>query len=192
MQHVHGEGTLDELRRWVAAAQAGDDDAFRRVYGRMSERVRARAFRVTGDRHEAEDVVQETFLVVHRRLRDLRETRAFVGWVLRIAHNVAVDRARRLGRCRPSLRAHDEDADRAEDLPRVVSRWGAGEPSPGSRALFLEEYGRLTDSVRETVRLRYAVGLSCAEIGRVQGLGHSCIKTRLHRARKRLGAALLA
>lgn len=175
----------------VDAAREGSNDAFGRLYDDLGERVQRLTERVLGDRHEAEDAAHDAFLAAYRRIGSLSDPRAFETWMLRIARNTAVTRARKRKRLRPSLRAVDEDADRAPGLPRVVSRSGATEPPPASVAFLRATYEEFTDDVRETVRLRYEQGLSCQEIADSQRVTLSCIKTRLFRARKRLRAAVL-
>ena len=117
---------------------------------------------------------------------------AFEPWLIRIAYNLAVDRARRTQRCRPAARVHDEGSDDLASIGRVVSRKGSAEPSPVSVALFRAEFDALGDHVRETVQMRYRRGYSCIRIAREQGVSLSCVKTRLHRARRRLREAIRA
>ena len=101
-----------------------------------------------------------------------------------------MDRARKFARCRPSLRAHDEGSDDAEALPRVVARTGAREGSPVAMTLFKAEFLSLADNVQQTFRMRYQEGMSCMHIAEVLCVSVSCVKTRLHRARRRLQEAL--
>ena len=168
----------------------GCPDAFDELYIQFRRAVRVAAVRILQDEHEAEDVTQETFLIALQGIQRLKDARAFPNWLLRIAHNLAVDRARRYRRCPPGPRVHDERLDSASSLPRVVRRSGAAEPSPASVALLRAEFDSLSPSVRETVQMRYRTGLSCRVIARRQGLSLSCVKTRLHRARQRLRDAV--
>jgi RNA polymerase sigma-70 factor (ECF subfamily) len=193
-QHVREE----PAPRWrrsdpslVEAAKAGSREAFGLIYTGLGKRVKRVTEYVLRDTHEAEDAMQDAFLAAYRRIGSLGDARAFETWLLRIARNTAVTRARRRKRLRPSPRAHDEDADDAPGLPRVVNRSGGTEPPPSAVTFLRATYEELSSDVRETVRLRYEEGLSCKEIAAHQDVTLSCIKTRLHRARQRLRAAVL-
>src|SRR5438445_3761480 len=75
----------------VAQALAGDRDAFRVLVERHSRSVFRLAFRMTGNEHDAEDVVQETFLKAYRKLDAFEERAQFGSWLHRIAANCAYD-----------------------------------------------------------------------------------------------------
>src|SRR5271166_4094162 len=75
----------------VERAQSGDGDAFRQLVERHGRNIFRLAFRMTGNEHDAEDVVQETFLRAYRQL-DKYETRSsFATWLFRIASNYSLD-----------------------------------------------------------------------------------------------------
>lgn len=167
-------------------AAGGCPAAFERIYTALVGAVRHTAYKVIGDEHEAEDVAQEVFLVALDAIRRMENPCAFPKWVHRVAFNAAIDRVRRVGRCRPQSRVHDEQYDAADSLSRVVRRSGGGEPSPVSLACLRSEYDDLPPQVQETFSLHYREGRSCRSIAREQGVSLSCVKTRLHRARERL------
>lgn len=99
----------------VAQARAGDADAFRTLVDRHSRNLFRLAYRMTGSEHDAEDVVQETFLRAYRRLHDFEE-RANVGtWLYRIAANCAVD----LLRSRPRWMTHAASSDPDALIPEM-------------------------------------------------------------------------
>src|SRR2546427_3692920 len=91
----------------VARARAGDGDAFRALVERHSRSIFRLAFRMTGNEHDAEDVVQETFLKAYRKLPGFEERAQFGSWVHRIAANCAYDLLRARVR-------HDDRLDRTE------------------------------------------------------------------------------
>ena len=105
---VESDGAL------VQRAQAGDREAFRVLVERHSRSVFRLAFRLTGNEHDADEVVQESFIRAHRRLTRFESRSTFSTWLYRITANCAVDllRARKthesldadepgLGGCRP-------------------------------------------------------------------------------------------
>src|SRR5947199_10138980 len=79
----------------VARAQRGDHAAFEELVRRTSRLVFARLFLDTGDSHQAEDLLQDTLLTAFRTLGQLTQPSKFRAWLLTIAHNAAIDAARR-------------------------------------------------------------------------------------------------
>jgi RNA polymerase sigma-70 factor (ECF subfamily) len=73
---------------------AGDRDAFRVLVERHSHNVFRLAYRMTGNQHDAEEVVQEAFLRAYQKLSQFAERANFGTWVYRIAANYAIDRMR--------------------------------------------------------------------------------------------------
>lgn len=174
----------------VRAAREGCEESFATLYDGMSGRVRRVASRILGDAHAADDAVQDTFLAVLQGLPGLGDPAAFETWVLRIARHKAISAARRRLRFATSAHVHRDDSFLAEAGPGVIHRSGAAEPAPLTVLLLRSAYGGLSSCVRETLRLRYREGLSCEAIARTQGVTLSCVKTRLHRGRRDLYAAL--
>jgi RNA polymerase sigma-70 factor (ECF subfamily) len=139
------------------------------------------------DRAEADDLTQETFLRAHRRRRSLRDPNAALPWLYGIATNVCLDRLRQRARRAPS----ESDLD-----PEAVS---PADPEPGAALLAEREemsscvqsyLGKLSDSYRAVLFLHDVNGLSAREIAELLGDSPGNVKIRLHRARKKLRAAL--
>ncbi len=96
----------------VERTLAGDRDAFRVLVERHSHNVFRLAYRMTGNQHDAEEVVQEAFLRAYQKLSQFAERANFGTWVYRIAANYAIDRMR---------------ARRTEDAQRELPGRGVGE-----------------------------------------------------------------
>src|SRR5271169_1703588 len=79
-------------------ALAGDRDGFRVLVERHSRAVFRLAFRMTGNEHDAEDIVQETFLRAYRALHQFESRADFGTWLHRVAINCALDHLRRARR----------------------------------------------------------------------------------------------
>ncbi|HEY6266192.1 MAG TPA: sigma-70 family RNA polymerase sigma factor, partial [Candidatus Acidoferrum sp.] len=79
----------------VERTLAGDRDAFRVLVERHSQNVFRLAYRLTGNRHDTEEVVQEAFLRAYQKLGQFEARSNFGTWVFRIAANYAIDRMRR-------------------------------------------------------------------------------------------------
>src|SRR5437899_6956699 len=78
----------------VERTLAGDRDAFRVLVERHSQSVFRLAYRMTGNQHDAEEVVQEAFLRAYQKLEQFAEKDNFGTWVYRIAANYAIERMR--------------------------------------------------------------------------------------------------
>jgi RNA polymerase sigma-70 factor, ECF subfamily len=185
-------GLTDEGLRSVEAAKSGDAAAFGRLYVELRPRVRNSAYRLLRDEHEAEDTAQDAFLAAFVSLPRLADASAFEAWLMRIARNRAVDRRRRMLKCRPSDRAHDEAADDARELPRVIRRSGVAETPADSLASLRAALAEMAPALREVLLLRYARGLSCEQIAAQAGITVVAVKTRLFRARRKVREALLS
>jgi RNA polymerase sigma-70 factor (ECF subfamily) len=150
------------------------------------------ARRLTGDQHEAEDLVQETYLLAHRSFAEF-ELRAHgaKAWLLKILHNVWVNRLRSDARA-PTLTADLSLDDFAAELAHDgLSAMG---PGPIDWDGFDEDLKwAIEDLLPEyrSVLLLWALGdLSYKEIGDVVGCAVGTVMSRLHRARQKLSEAL--
>lgn len=139
------------------------------------------------DAAEADDLVQETFLRAHQQRGTLKDTGALEGWLYQIAAHVSIDRMRQ--RVRSAARSI---AKPAEDLAIPDRR-----PSPLTIVQQTEMSGcvqqyvaTLSDPYRAVLLLHDADGLTAAEIAGLLELPLTTVKMRLHRARRRLQAAL--
>ena len=82
--------------RLVSDALAGSQPAFEQIVRRYQRPVISLIVRMTGDRAQAEDLAQETFVKVFRNLKSFDSTRRLSSWLFRIAHNTTLDALRRL------------------------------------------------------------------------------------------------
>lgn len=143
------------------------------------------AFGVLRDRGLAEDVVQETMIKAWRSMGQFRGDASMRTWVLRIAHNTAVD----------ALRRRRERAVPPEDLQRDGDATTMDDPA--RRYAGREDVGVLRDALasldelsRTIVVLREIEGLTYQEIAGTLEVPVATVKTRLLRARRALGAAV--
>src|SRR5436190_24072244 len=90
-------------RDLVASAKAGDKAAFEELVSQTHRRVYTLAYRLVGDRAEAEDVAQDAYLRMFRGLSGFREEARFETWMYRIVTNSAINLLRRRGRQGESL-----------------------------------------------------------------------------------------
>jgi RNA polymerase sigma-70 factor (ECF subfamily) len=177
-----GELELELVRK----AAAGDDDAFRKLVERHGRMVFQLAYRITGERASAEDVVQETFMKTHRALHRFDGRARFATWLHRIATNCALDSARqRHGRQEVAYEATVPDpAPSHEPGPERVAKSG------DVRRTLLRAMATLTPVERSAFVLRHYEGRHTVEIGELLGLGSSATRQAVFRAVRKLRQAL--
>ncbi len=177
--------SLDRSRRsdeLVAAAvdqaREGDADAVRFLYLRFADNVYAYVCSIVRDEHEAEDVTQQVFAKLLGRFPAYEARRAvpFSGWILRVAHNAAIDhiRARRslpvADVHSPDTPDHDLSHERGQDLRAALET--------------------LPVAQREVVLLRLFHGLSTAEVAGRLGRSEHSVHALQHRAHVQLRGEL--
>lgn len=178
-----GEPTAGSSSVPAAGQDAWFDDLVRDHY----RLVFAIAYRVLGSAADAEDAVQNAFLKAFRARDTVRDAKASVGWLARIARNAALDVGRGRGRRK---RLQNEATQQAED---AAKRRVARQPE----AVHEDERERLREAVRAlpdaealVVTLRFLEGRSPAEIAEQLGEKPGTVRVRLHRALKRLRVSL--
>lgn len=151
-----------------------------------SARVYRLAYRLTGNRYDAEDLTQETFVRVFRSLSTYTPG-TFEGWLHRITTNLFLDMVRRRNRIRM-----DALGDNAEQIP---GREGPGSPERGFEHANLDHdvqraLDALSPEFRAAVVLCDIEGLSYEEIAVTLGIKLGTVRSRIHRARAQLRDAL--
>jgi RNA polymerase sigma-70 factor (ECF subfamily) len=165
------------VHRWVELAKEGDRDAMAALYGRYAGTVYAHVKRILGDAHEAEDVTQHVFAKLLTVLpRYERREAPFAAWILRMAHNAAVDHLRR-SRSVPCEEVRPIDT-RADQTGRECA------------ASLREAFAALPADQRDVVVLRHVVGLTSEEIAGVLGRSVGSVRGLHHRGRAATRAAL--
>jgi len=155
------------------------------IVAEHSARVFRLAYRLTGNRHEAEDLTQEVFVRVFRSLDTFRPG-TFEGWLHRITTNLFLDQARRRRRIRfESLPDHADERLASPTLPPDLSF--ADQTFDDDVELALSE---LKPEFRVAVVLCDIEGLSYEEISEVLGVKIGTVRSRIHRGRSLLRAAL--
>lgn len=159
----------------VARSLDQDPDAFGELVRRHAPLMRAYVARIVGSRADADDVVQNAFIVAWRKLDTLRDPSAVRAWFMRIASHEATTFVRR----RP--------VPVPLDTVEPVAPAAASPDDSAIRSAQLEALARALDSLPETQRrcwlLREGAGLSYDEIGQELGLPASTVRGSLARAR---------
>lgn len=155
-------------RSLVDEAKEGDRTAFGSLYQQYGRMVHGILLgRVP--RSEVEDLVQDVFLLAWRRLRSLRDTRAFGGWLAMIARNHAIDYHRQ-----------------APQLVEINANMLKQHPPEPEALGVLEAIRGLPEAYRETLMLRLVEGLTGPEIAAQTGLTADSVRVNLHRGMKML------
>jgi len=178
----------DDESALVAAAKAGDISAFETLVGRYERKI----FRLTQNREDAEDAMQEAFLKAYEHLQSFEGNSRFYTWLVRIAVNQALMKLRKR---RPNVVSLDEEVNTGEDMvPREVEDWG---PSPADRyaqtelsEILTKVIGDLDPPFRIVFQLRDIEELSTEETAEALGLSVPAVKSRLLRARLKLRQTL--
>jgi RNA polymerase sigma-70 factor (ECF subfamily) len=191
---VGGLAALDDTAL-VELARAGNEGAVRALVQRHNRRLFRVARGIVRDDAEAEDIVQETYVRAFTNLTAFRGEARLATWLTRIAINEALGRLRRR---RPSadlaeLESGDGQNDRVVPFPSPAPVGPEAEADrAGVRRLLESCIDELPDHLRLVLILRDVQGLSAEATAEQLGIVTVTAKTRLHRARRRLRAALVA
>jgi RNA polymerase sigma-70 factor (ECF subfamily) len=187
---------VDEEGPLLAAARAGDTEAFNRLVLRFQDAVYTLCFRLTGNAEDAADAAQEAFLSAYRNLGAYRGG-LFRSWLFRIASNCAYDLLRQRRR-RPagSLDHSPREAEDGSDAPALDLPDPAVGPEGAALRRELEgviQAGLLTlpEEQRLAVVLCDLYGFDYAAIAAATEVELGTVKSRINRGRRRLRDYLL-
>jgi RNA polymerase sigma-70 factor (ECF subfamily) len=169
----------------IQRAQRGDRDSFNAIMDLYRERVVRMAFHMVGNREDAQDLCQETFVKVYRALGSFDRKRAFSPWLYRIAHNVVLDFLRRK-KVRPALMEPDPDHPLEEGLDPQAETPQEALLSQEMRREVMQAIQSLPENYRSVVVFRFVDELSYAEIADALDLTESNVMMRMSRARRML------
>ncbi|MGW0735829.1 ECF subfamily RNA polymerase sigma factor, BldN family [Streptomyces sp. NPDC002851] len=169
----------------VERAQAGEADAFGRLYDQYSDTVYRYIYYRVGAKATAEDLTSETFLRALRRIGTFTwQGRDFGAWLVTIARNLVADHFKS-SRFRLEVTTGEMlDANEVERSPEDSVLESL------SNAALLDAVRRLNPQQQECVTLRFLQGLSVAETARVMGKNEGAIKTLQYRAVRTLARLL--
>jgi len=160
----------------VLLAQQGDAGAFRELVELYDRRLLYFIRRILNETDESFDVLQETWLRVHRNLRSLQSPQAFRVWLYRIAHDQTVSALRRTQRTVPVEEATLGELAHAS-LPDAIFE---------TADLVHAALGSLSVDHRRVLTLRFLEDMSIEEIASVLECNAGTIKSRLHYAKAAL------
>lgn len=172
----------------IKKVKRGDHQAFAELVDHYKNSVFALCLRMVGNRQEAEDLSQDTFIRAYRHIDQFDVNRKFSTWLFRIATNVSIDFLRRR---KPSV-SLDADVPGTDGL-ELKSIMASSDPLPEdwiihdeNERLVQHEIDRLPEKYRTAVVLKYIEDLSLKEIGAIMDIPTGTVKTRIHRGREML------
>jgi len=174
----------------VARSIAQDQEAFGQLIDRHAAAIVNLGYRMVGNRTEAEDLAQETFLAAYKALSTFRADSKFSTWLYRIATNKCKDWLRVK---RPGQGQYDLDADASLDLYVTEDRTPEVLLSRQQVAQELEQaIQRLPLLYREAFVLKHVEGLSYEEMEDILGVSGDTLKMRVYKGRVQLSRELAA
>lgn len=176
----------------IAAARDGDQEALETLLVRYQPRVFRFGMKMCGDEEDAKDVLQETLFAMARSVRDFRGASSLSTWLYTIARSFCIKKRRR-SQLAPA-REQSLDTVAAEESAQVPDpRPGPEQDMAGRQieAALSRAIAALDPMYREVLVLRDIEGLTAPEVAEVLSIGVDAVKSRLHRARLAVRAALL-
>jgi RNA polymerase sigma-70 factor (ECF subfamily) len=160
---------------------SGDVEAYARLVDRHYDRCARIAVRILGNREDAEEAIQDTFLRAFRALESYEDRERFSAWLTRILVN----------QCRTVLARTRRREEVFADVDPAALELAAGGPSDDGPWPNLEDaLAALPVEQREALVLKYADDLTYEEMSRITGAGESALKMRVQRAFAKLRGLL--
>jgi RNA polymerase sigma-70 factor, ECF subfamily len=162
---------------------AGRESAFTDLVGRHEDRIFSMALRMTGDRADALDATQDTFILAFRQAHRFRGESAFGTWLYRIGINA----------CRDLLRKKRRQPTPEEEVPegnRTSIGTTSVEEQVATRLEVKEALAALSHDYREAVAMHDLGGIPYEEIAQLTGVSVGTVKSRISRGRRRLAELL--
>jgi RNA polymerase sigma-70 factor, ECF subfamily len=179
--------TPQEERRLIEGARCGNSGSAHTLIGAYQDRLHAFVWRMIRNRHDAEEICQDTFLRAFQALDTFDFTYRFSTWLFTIAYRLCLNLLRR-------RRDYAGDVDFSTMSPRrngepvsdVGDQVASSDEARRLKTAIWESVEQLTPQQRATVLLFYRESLSCQEIGEILEMPAATVKSHLHRARSRL------
>jgi len=165
----------------VAACLRGDTEGFRKIVNIFQGSLIAAAFNILGNREDAEDACQETFIQAFRHLRDYDARRSFKNWIYIILYRRCLDQVKKKRRFRSAF-------ERAKREAPLVG--APASDNPGHGRIGDDVLGRLSPKERAAISLWANDGFTAAEISEVLSCSAATARVALYNARKKIKSFL--
>lgn len=175
---------MDE-RKWIESILAGDMQRFSCLISKYEKMAFTLAFRIVGNREEAEEVTQDAFLKMYQALPDFRFESKFSSWFYRIVYRTALSAIRR-----QSLFTDVEDVDTSNVTVEEQEQASALLEQNDRKKVIQKTLKELPKSEALLLTLFYLQECTIDEISQITGLSNVNVKTKLFRARKHFYSVL--
>ena len=165
---------------------SGDDNAFSTLVRKYQKSVHALAWRKLGDFHIAEEITQDTFLHVYKKLPTLKDPNQFAGWLYVIADRRCIAWLRKKRLVMQSLEVTSEEILEKTAYVSYVAEQREEASAERRREIVDSLLEKLPETERITMILHYLGEMSCKAISKLLGVSPNTVKSRLNRARNRL------
>ena len=189
---VKEEGQISDIpdQEIIRQAQEGDARAFEQLYRRYSKRVYRLCLRMVKNEAEAEDLTQESFMRVFRKIHTFQGKSAFSTWLHRVSVNTVLMSLRKKKRVEIPLE-NDDHYEEEPGVPRQVP----GGPDPSLSGLFDREnlkrvFRRMPQGYKRMLVLHDVLGYDHNEIALLVNCSVGNSKSQLHKARVRMRTLL--
>lgn len=169
----------------VLEIKKGDESAFQEVMSRYTQKVYNLAIRLTRNQEDAEEILQDVFVTVYKKINSFEGKSAFSSWLYRVTANTAFMKLRK--------RKQSDSISFEEVSPTIRDNWVGKSPEDSDtdymsirhelREIIQRAVERLPEEYRNIFVLRDIDGLSNEEVAETLALSVPAVKSRLHRAR---------
>jgi len=171
------------LVEWIRTAKKGDIASYQKIYDAFAPKVLNFIYRMLNSVEEAEDLTQETFVTVYRKLGSLKEDAKFEPWLFRIARNYVYQRYRSRPPAAVSIDQIDEEG---HEITQLADERKTPEEAFEARELehvVVRVIEELPEKYREVFVLSALQHLKYERIAEILGRSLASVKTDIHRAR---------
>ena len=172
-------GWRAESRRLAIAAQEGCIESFESLVGQFENPLYRFLLTKTGNHHQAEDLVQDTFLITYRKLYRFNPAYPFSSWIFTIANRLAIS----------YFRKHKTVQEECEIPIDKTPRWEVM-AAETSETLWVKARCLLSANHYTALWLFYTEGMTIEQVAQTMNRKPNSVKVWLHRARKRLAREL--
>lgn len=176
---MYMENISDDI---IKKAAGGDQSAFESIYRASSKFVYNVAWRIVSKHEDAEEVTQEVFLTVYRKLSSFKFQSSLKTWIYRVTINIALNYAKKLSRTRNKTTEYNEQIHCAG----VLGEAEAIVDKEHNEKLVKVLLNTLTSDQKTCMVLRNIEGLSYREIADVLNININTVRSRLNRGRETL------
>jgi RNA polymerase sigma-70 factor (ECF subfamily) len=176
------------VKKRIKQVLKGDKNAFGEIVEIYKDKVFQLAYRMLGNRHEAEDIAQEAFIRAYVNIQSYNINLKFSTWLYRIATNLCIDRIRKK---KPDYYldaevAGTEGLNMYSQIPSNIPLPEADVESLELQATIQRAISKLPEKYRSVIVLKYIEELSLNEISEILEMPLGTVKTRIHRGREAL------